>query len=628
MRFWQACVGLLVIVSCARAQSPCRSFLVQPSFRETTLNGYLFAAHTTDTTLNQVRRATFRPVVEEILHTGNDPRQHWIRCCLKNTGNRPEALIFGVDFAHIDDMSVYVLDESGHKVLQRWEHVSRHTPLARRPVASRVFAFPIHIQPGQSITLYGRFVRKQSVLMLPIKLMTRERFFANGFSFDIALYMGLGILLIASSVSLVLYTISKERALLFYSFYVIAYSIATLSLEGLREQYMPIFSRLDENTHLVMFALADFTLIQFAVAFMRLNQELTRLWLTWVRIVTGGSLLLMIYLLIVPFSYINSGLLSGLTVATLLLVIGLIGKGLKLKREGTRLLLISFSPALLIGLWFAFSILFRLPRNWYFYQLAYLTPFWQLMILGVGLGIRLIQDQRQALLAVGQLQREQAEAIIQAQEMERQRIAADLHDDLGGTLATIYRQFLDMRRQMTLPKEKQVFEQLEPLLKKSTLDLRRIAHNLMPPEFAWLGLRPTIEQLVKNQPEQKPHFSFVMVGVEHRLTLTTELNAYRIVSELIQNIHKHAQADRAAVQLLYYADHLVISVDDDGLGDQLQKSANSRVGIGLKNCNLRAAYIGAKLWYTMSEAGTLVILEIPYAGHLDATTQTVSSVAG
>ena len=230
------------------------------------------------------------------------------------------------------------------------------------------------------------------------------------------------------------------------------------------------------------------------------------------------------------------------------------------------------------------------------------------------------------LLYASQLRKRQAEAdllltrerkdanarIIQTQESERQRIAADLHDDLGGTLATLRRRLADIRQHTTDRNIQRAFDDAEPLIQKSSDDLRRISHNLMPPEFARIGLRHAMEQLVRNQPPRPTHFTFTASGIEQKLPLDTELNAYRIVSELIQNINKHAQANRAAVQLLYQGDQLTITAEDDGLGSRTLAGTSDSDGIGLKNSNLRAEYIGAMLWRDVSEAGTLVVLTIPY----------------
>ncbi|MEI7581251.1 ATP-binding protein [Runella sp.] len=202
--------------------------------------------------------------------------------------------------------------------------------------------------------------------------------------------------------------------------------------------------------------------------------------------------------------------------------------------------------------------------------------------------------------------------VLQTQESERQRIAADLHDDLGGTLATIRRRIADIRQNLKDPK----FELLEPLIQKSADDLRRISHNLMPPEFAHLGLASALQQFTQAIPQSPTHFEFLISGEERKFSIDTELNIYRIVSELVQNILKHAQATKAAVQLIYFDDLLTITVEDNGVGNRLINKSSEipevLSGIGLKNSKLRAEYIGAKLRMETSAGGTLVILEIPY----------------
>lgn len=236
--------------------------------------------------------------------------------------------------------------------------------------------------------------------------------------------------------------------------------------------------------------------------------------------------------------------------------------------------------------------------------------------LAFGLTLRYNRFRQQNLnlqLTLAQERNQTTTQVIKAQEAERQRLAADLHDDLGGTLATLRRRLGDLRQRLRDPLAADALAQLEPLVQKSTHDLRRIAHNLMPPEFDRLGLRHALDQLVLSQPTQPTHFSFVVAGHERRLPLDVELNLYRIVSELVQNIHKHAEARRAAVQLLYYEDHLSVMVEDDGLGSRVTKNSGTGTGLGLKNSSLRAEYIGARLRRDVMGAGTLVVLDVPYA---------------
>ncbi len=221
---------------------------------------------------------------------------------------------------------------------------------------------------------------------------------------------------------------------------------------------------------------------------------------------------------------------------------------------------------------------------------------------------KLLQNIRQRLETQNrQLQTD----IIQAQETEQQRIAQDLHDDLGGTLATIRQRLAHIRQQTPDAATQRAFDDLEPLIEKGGQDLRRIAHNLMPPDFERLGLVASLEQLVRAIPPRPTRFEFVTSGTVQKLPVSVELSSYRIVSELVQNIQKHAGANRASVQLLYEENQLTVLVDDDGVGIAPEKLANG-TGIGLKNAMLRANYIGATVQRETGEGGTFVVLEVPY----------------
>lgn len=250
-------------------------------------------------------------------------------------------------------------------------------------------------------------------------------------------------------------------------------------------------------------------------------------------------------------------------------------------------------------------------RNW----LLFLASLFALFTSVAGLLLYSNRLRKQVIISKLSLTQQQHETdfrIIQTQETERQRIATDLHDDLGGTLATI-RQRLDEIRQGTAdPTIQRAFDNLEPLIQKSGHDLRRIAHNLMPPEFDRLGLRGAIEQLVQNVPAHPTRFEFVASGAEHIFPADMGLNIYRIVSELVQNIQKHAGAKRASVQLLYEEIMLSVLVEDDGVGISAEKLANG-AGIGLKSSSLRATHMGATLQSETGEGGTFVVLEVPYA---------------
>ncbi|WP_425290773.1 two-component regulator propeller domain-containing protein [Spirosoma linguale] len=221
------------------------------------------------------------------------------------------------------------------------------------------------------------------------------------------------------------------------------------------------------------------------------------------------------------------------------------------------------------------------------------------LLLGMGITIRFYTRVKL------RRQRHELKKVLQAQEEERQRLAADLHDDLGATLSTIKGQL------ETLPSLRQELEMPIRLMGKAIGDLRFISHNLMPPEFSRLGLAEILGEAIRQrQVSSTPVFLFVTFGQQRRLDLETELIVYRIAVELINNALKHARARHITVQLIFHPEQVCLLVEDDGLG--YLASHRPAAGAGLRNIRSRAAYLKGDLVVDSNPRGTMVTLTIHY----------------
>ncbi|HEV7347415.1 sensor histidine kinase [Telluribacter sp.] len=234
-------------------------------------------------------------------------------------------------------------------------------------------------------------------------------------------------------------------------------------------------------------------------------------------------------------------------------------------------------------------------------------PFWQtwwfrLLLLMSLLGLAFVAIRfytRSRMLR----QRQDMQRVLQAQEEERQRLAADLHDDLGATLSAIKGQLESVPGQ--------THELMRPigLMDKAIRDLRLISHNLMPPEFMTLGLTEALRETTQRlQASSGLRCLFISYGKEQRLDHPTELTIYRIILELINNTIKHAKASQVTVQLIFYPENVTLLVEDNGRGYPKGKQSS---GIGLRNIRSRVDYLGGQLWVDTGERGTTVTLEVP-----------------
>ncbi|GAB2556176.1 ligand-binding sensor domain-containing protein [Spirosoma areae] len=201
------------------------------------------------------------------------------------------------------------------------------------------------------------------------------------------------------------------------------------------------------------------------------------------------------------------------------------------------------------------------------------------------------------------------------QENERRRIARDLHDDVGNTLAAI-KGMLELARERTaiatdVPEVARAYDMID----KAGNDLRTITHDLMPVEFEKYALPDVVAQLV-DRANRSSHtdFEFILFGTIRRLNPERELVAYRIIAELIQNALKHGGAGLAIVQLGYHPKHLSILVETPLTHERINEFFPEQMtpGIGQKNITYRAEYLRAVLTTDSNDDSHLVMLDVPY----------------
>lgn len=193
-------------------------------------------------------------------------------------------------------------------------------------------------------------------------------------------------------------------------------------------------------------------------------------------------------------------------------------------------------------------------------------------------------------------------AILEGQEKERERIARDLHDSLGGTLSALQLQF----QNMTSDEDHQ---NIEDLLGKACTEVREISHNMMPVSLKKLGLHHAIQDYVNHINASKQMVvDFYSFGEMKPFSPTTRLNIFRLIQEGVNNAVKHANAAAILIQLIYKKNQLSILIEDDGKGFDFSKTKNS---FGLKNMQNRIAFLGSTL--TIDSAigrGTTLMFEV------------------
>lgn len=200
--------------------------------------------------------------------------------------------------------------------------------------------------------------------------------------------------------------------------------------------------------------------------------------------------------------------------------------------------------------------------------------------------------------------------ILEAQERERHRISAELHDSLGQTLTSILLGLKVANDATTDPEISDLLATLRTQVADTTKQIQRISRDLRPSTLDDMGLSDSIERLVaeSNRVTDAVITCTIKLGPA-RLDPVIETVVYRVAQEALNNALKHAGADRIEISL-EATDDVVLEVADNGQG--FSTEPKGRKGLGLTGMRERAALVGGGLEISSPPGtGSTVRLVVP-----------------
>jgi len=256
------------------------------------------------------------------------------------------------------------------------------------------------------------------------------------------------------------------------------------------------------------------------------------------------------------------------------------------------------------------------------YQVALIVAIGTVVMLLLAAAIVLFMLFYQKKMAQEQLKRQRLEmdyqqkmtlAALESQENERKRVAADLHDSIGGMLSTIRVGLTTVAKQISDP---QLIEQQKQMLDDTISSVRRISRDLMPPTLEKFGLVEAVKEMCERvQSTAYIRVAFTEHGEFRALEKNQELMIFRIIQELINNAVKHAKS--STINVAFNAtDKLEVIVEDDGVGFDstalLRHHASASRGLGLFNIENRVRLLNAHLEFDNGrKSGTRITMTIP-----------------
>ena len=210
-------------------------------------------------------------------------------------------------------------------------------------------------------------------------------------------------------------------------------------------------------------------------------------------------------------------------------------------------------------------------------------------------------------------------AIRQAQEAERHRVAAELHDSVIQILSAVKFRLQVVEEKLADKDEASWRDALKAQahLEKAIQEVRRISRNLRPSELDDLGLASALRSLCSEFSERTGvSVDLGITRIPVTLPDNLELHLYRIVQEALGNIEKHSRATHVTIQLQRRRSVLRASIRDNGRGfDPLapRRRKSTPPGMGLVDMKERAAFVGGTCQLRSSPgSGTEILVEVPF----------------
>lgn len=544
--------------------------------------------------------------VFEKVNQGYTAHIFWLAIPVKNDLKEKQSVLLEIANPHIDYVQAYWLSDKN--VVPFGKETGDNVSFDTRSFNHRNFIWPIEGRGETASWIILRIDKRNSSLLIPVSLWSTSAFVAQETRNDLFYGICFGMMLLVAAYSLFSGLLLQSKIELLYSLFVFTAILFLATGEGFSFQYLyPSSINFNSLFRVLTTGFSSISLILFSKTFLHLKKYSpgSNRVLNYVLVALLALALLTPFLAAFYFknSKIFVPLILGHTlVANLACLTGAL-YSVKFQRQTAIFYLIAYFITFVAG-----ALVVMEDLGWI--EKLSLNPLFigalmEIIVfsLGISFQIKKAVDERNLFATkISKHQNEMMKAYIQGIEKERQRIAGDLHDDIGSRLS-------NLRRMSSNTQVKQ--EYIESQIATLSDDIRNLSHQLATPGGHLKGLPQLISELIASFNNPKTKFSFQYYDIPEKIPEDIVQQIYRVVQEACNNIFKHSKASNADIQLFYHGKELVITIEDDGQGFNIQSSSN---GLGFTQMHARVESVQGQLEISSQPMkGTLLAISIPFA---------------
>ncbi len=204
-------------------------------------------------------------------------------------------------------------------------------------------------------------------------------------------------------------------------------------------------------------------------------------------------------------------------------------------------------------------------------------------------------------------------SVIVAEENERRRIAADLHDGVGQMMSAAKMNLSAFEADIPFSSEQQKvsYEKVISMVDECCKEIRSVSHQMMPNALLKSGLARAVKEFIDKIDARVLKVNLHTEGLNERLDSNVETVLYRVIQECVNNVIKHSGANALDISLIRDEDGIAATIEDNGRGFVI-KDKEKIEGIGLKNIRSRIQFLKGTVDFDSTPGnGTLVAIHVP-----------------
>lgn len=524
----------------------------------------------------------------------------WARFTLQNKSS--QKLYLEISEPVIDSIDVFRIDVN-NKVTHKKAGV--YVPVSKRDFHTNFYLFDLNLNSEQTCTYYLRF-QNSLPLLFPLRVAPLKVYFEDNHSKDLMQGIYLGIMLVMAIFNFFIYWTVRSKEYLYYVFYVFSFACFFAYNKGISHEFV-WNNALWFNRFTPIFISSGVIFgVLFANSFLDVNR-----YLPIAQKISKGLISSIVVCLVCHWIGLGSLSITLLHFFAFMTVIYVLMIATYVWLQGSQsalFFLIAWSVFLVSALIFIMQLSNILPSDNFTRNALQVGSALEVVLLSFALAYRINSDRREK-------EQYQAEVIrqLQTNEQMRNRIARDLHDDIGSTLSSIgiLSQVVENQMGENSNSVKEMVRRIGESSQKVQRSLSDIVWTTKQTEDNFDNVLVKMKEFTSEMLEMKDIFyTFNTDSLpEVKLSPSKQYNFYLIFKEAINNIVKYSNADEVTIELSRQNDDLILNITDNGIGFD---EKNIKSGNGLGNMRKRAESLGGEIEIdSKCQEGTQIRLAIP-----------------